>query len=262
MRCATSSAAAASSGRRPSAWRSRSSQRTDHQRERRPELVRHVREERRLGPIELGKRFGPPALFLERLRVGEAGRDLRRDQAEEGPIVVIERAHRTDRGDENRARVILARAAGPAGRCALCGGTFHAPVGSASNRVADRRRTARPARVRRPCPATRVCTPSSSDDALRRRGRAWRDSGGGLQSARPTAARRRGRCSANGTSCGLAARIDAAASYAASSLSAPLHWAARSRSVRRRRSPITFSVVSMTGQKMPPTFPPSAWIGL
>ena len=25
---------------------------------------------------------------------------------------------------------------------------------------------------------------------------------------------------------------------------------------------MTFSVVSMTGQKTPPTFPPSAWIGL
>ena len=84
-------------------------QRTDHQRQRRPELVRDVREERRLGAIELGQRFRPAPLFLERLRVGQRRRDLGCDQPEERSIVLVERAHRAHRGNEDRARVFLAR---------------------------------------------------------------------------------------------------------------------------------------------------------
>ena len=84
-------------------------QRADHQRQRRPELVRDVREERRLGAIEFRQRFRPPPFVLECLRVGQRRRELGCDQPEERSIVLVERAHRAHRCDEDRARVFLAR---------------------------------------------------------------------------------------------------------------------------------------------------------
>ena len=77
-------------------------ERAEHQRERRAELVADVREERRLGAVDLGERGRASALCLERLRVGKPGRDLRRDEAEERAIRVIESAHRAHASDENR----------------------------------------------------------------------------------------------------------------------------------------------------------------
>jgi hypothetical protein len=51
-------------------------ERPEEQRERRPELVAHVAEERRLDTIELGQRFGPTAFLLVGAHVRESRRDL------------------------------------------------------------------------------------------------------------------------------------------------------------------------------------------
>ena len=59
-----------------------------------------------------------------------ADASLRRDEAEERSIVLVERAHRAHGGDEDRARMFLTRQQNRQHH-ALCAGTFHAPVGSA-----------------------------------------------------------------------------------------------------------------------------------
>jgi hypothetical protein len=65
----------------------------------------------------------------------------------------------------------------------------------------------------------------------------------------------------NGTSAALFARVPAAASQALLAFVWTSMWL-RSRSVRKRRSPITRPVVSLHAQKMPPRAPVSSRIGL
>ena len=61
---------------------------TEQQRQRSPELVADVREERRLGPVDLGERLGPFALGLVGLGVGDGARDLAGGKAEERTVAV------------------------------------------------------------------------------------------------------------------------------------------------------------------------------
>src|SRR3712207_8100599 len=50
-------------------------QRAERERERGAELVRHVREEGRLGAVDLGQRLGAPPLLLVGAGVGDRSRD-------------------------------------------------------------------------------------------------------------------------------------------------------------------------------------------
>ena len=65
--------------------------RPEQQRERRAELVAHVGEERGLGPIELGERLGAPPLGLVGAGVGDARRQLARDERDEALVARAER---------------------------------------------------------------------------------------------------------------------------------------------------------------------------
>jgi hypothetical protein len=76
-------------------------ERPQHEGERGAELVTDVREERRLGAVELGQSLGPLALFLVGLGVGDAGGDLRRHQAEESAVVVVEQPERVEADDQD-----------------------------------------------------------------------------------------------------------------------------------------------------------------
>ena len=81
--------------------------RSQHQRERRSELVAHVREERRLRAVDRGERFGATALLGIGPRVGKAGRDLAREQFEEAAIRLVERTVRIEADDEGARRPVL-----------------------------------------------------------------------------------------------------------------------------------------------------------
>ena len=107
--CASVSVFTTSGGSAPARVREQVLERAEHQRQRRAELVADVREECRLGAVDLGQRRRAPALCLERLRVGEPRRNLRRHEAEERAVRVVESAHRAHAGDEDRARPVLAR---------------------------------------------------------------------------------------------------------------------------------------------------------
>ena len=154
LRWATSSAEAACGGQRAVRLCEQVLQRTDHQRERRPEFVGHVRKERRLHPVQLRERLGPPALFLDRLRICETGRNLRRNQLEEGSIVLVERAHRADGRDKNRARLFLAGKQDRQndGRCRRGLPRPRRQRGETCRQIAD---DGRPAADVRPCSTTR-----------------------------------------------------------------------------------------------------------
>ena len=60
-----------------------------------------IGEERRLGTIELSQCLGAAALLLIRLRVGDGGCDLSRNEAQEAPVVVVEQAKAVEANDEN-----------------------------------------------------------------------------------------------------------------------------------------------------------------
>ena len=79
----------------------------EQQRERRAKLVRHVREERGLRPVDLGEGLGTAALLFEGLRVGQRRGDLGGHQLEERPVVLVEGPHATDRRDEDGAGKLL-----------------------------------------------------------------------------------------------------------------------------------------------------------
>ncbi len=72
----------------------------EHERQRRPELVTHVREEGGLRLIQLGQGFGPAPLLLVGTGVAEHGRKLTRDEIEEAPILVVERPAGADAREE------------------------------------------------------------------------------------------------------------------------------------------------------------------
>ncbi len=82
LRCATVELAACPRGGRLRAGE-RVLERAEHQRERRAELVAHVREERGLRAVDLRERLGAPPLLLVGASVGDRGRDLRGDELEE-----------------------------------------------------------------------------------------------------------------------------------------------------------------------------------
>ena len=164
-------------------------QRAQHQRQRRAELVADVGEERGLGAVDLGQRFGALALLLVGARVGDAGRDLSRQQAEEAAIVVVERPVRIQAGDKETGDAALAcsrqrhddravRRRGPRRRSAdrakrdarssISSGAFavlacaSGQMASASGQV-DRRRRGQVVRSRcRPGATRRAARPSSS----------------------------------------------------------------------------------------------------
>ena len=110
-------------------------ERAQHQRQRRAELVRDVREEGGLRAIQFREALGPPPLLLERLGVGEPGGNLRR-----------RRARRTS-GSRRRARASgsppptrMARGRSWPGSStgstsALAGDIFQALAGNGSKRV-------------------------------------------------------------------------------------------------------------------------------
>ena len=101
LRCATSSCERSGRGkfaRRSSA----SSQRSQHQRQRRAELVADVREEGGLGAVDFRQRRGAPALLFVGARIGHRGGDLRADQLEETGVQLVEPDARAD-ADHQRA---------------------------------------------------------------------------------------------------------------------------------------------------------------
>ena len=63
--------------------------RAEEQRQRRPQLVADVGEERRLRPVELGERLRPQALGLEGADVHHDAGELRRDQLVEGAVLGV-----------------------------------------------------------------------------------------------------------------------------------------------------------------------------
>ena len=63
----------------------------EDQRQRRPEFMGDVGEKRRLRAIDLGERFGAPALFFVRARVRERRAELAGDELEKRAVLVVER---------------------------------------------------------------------------------------------------------------------------------------------------------------------------
>ena len=80
--------------------------RTEHQGQRRSELVTDVAEERRLGPIHLGQRLGTAPRLLERDGVADRRGDMVGGQLEEVAIPIVQRASRTHAGDQHAVRMI------------------------------------------------------------------------------------------------------------------------------------------------------------
>ncbi len=81
----------------------------EHQGQRRAELVRHVREERRFRAVDLGQRFGALLLFFVGARVGDRVGKLRLDQIEEVAVDVVELqpgAHTQDHHARRFARFV------------------------------------------------------------------------------------------------------------------------------------------------------------
>ena len=79
---------------------------TEQQRERRAELVTHVREERGLRPVQLGERFGAPFLVLVRSRVHHRRRNLPGDELEERRVLLVEAVARAHSRHEHAARTV------------------------------------------------------------------------------------------------------------------------------------------------------------
>ena len=137
LRCAMSSACCGAVRQRARRLAQQFLERAQHQRERRAELVRDVREERGLGAVELGEALGAPPFVFERLGVGQAGGDLRRHQLEERAVAGRRAlASGLTAVDENRRADGPGRAAARAAPARVCGAVFQAPVGSASKREA------------------------------------------------------------------------------------------------------------------------------
>jgi hypothetical protein len=84
-------------------------ERTHHQRERRPELVADVGEERGLGAVGLGQRLRPPVLVLEGVRLRDGRCDVAGHELEEVPVAGIQLAARAGAGDEEAGRSRPAR---------------------------------------------------------------------------------------------------------------------------------------------------------
>ena len=78
-----------------------------------------LREERGLGAVELGQRFGAPALLLVGSRVGDAGGDLSGDELEEA-AVAARRTAETDSGRPPGRRRDRARPSSRSARTAAC----------------------------------------------------------------------------------------------------------------------------------------------
>ena len=187
-----------------------------------------------------------------------AERDLRRDQPEERAVVLVQ-CHASGSPPRRRSRADAPARQQHRQHQRLCGGRFHAPVGKRVEPRGQIREHGDLARLRHGSAATRdrrqrrAARTDSGDAAVPRC-----DAGDGLQRGRRLRPRRCGRSSRTACRAGSRARIVAAACVDRVARSRrPCTTAARSRSVRRRRSPMTFSVVSMTGQKTPPTLPSS-----
>jgi len=74
--------------------------RTEHQSQRRAELVADVAEKRGLGAVELGQRFGPLALLLERAGAGQTDRDLFGNPIDELAVRIVKGTARMDSRDK------------------------------------------------------------------------------------------------------------------------------------------------------------------
>ncbi len=85
-------------------------ERPQHQGQGRAELVADVREECGLGAVDLGQGLGAPALLLVGAGVGEAGRDLARDQVDEARVAGVELPVGIDARDQEARRPVLALA--------------------------------------------------------------------------------------------------------------------------------------------------------
>ena len=77
---------------------------SEEQRQRRPQLVADVGEERGLGPVELGQLLCPPALRRVGAGAGDAGGQLGGDQPQERPVCLVERAIAVDSHDQESVR--------------------------------------------------------------------------------------------------------------------------------------------------------------
>ena len=86
-------------------------ERPEHQRQRRPELVRDVGEEGRLGAVDVGQRLGARALLLVGERVGQGAGHALRDEVEEPAVGLVQRQPRADAGDEDARGPLGARRA-------------------------------------------------------------------------------------------------------------------------------------------------------
>src|SRR3954467_8804381 len=93
--------------RRRSGIRQRLLRRAKHERERRSELMAHVREELRLRPIDLGERLGPTPLVFVGPGSSEARRDLTGDELHETGIIVVEWPIRIDSRHEIAGGTVL-----------------------------------------------------------------------------------------------------------------------------------------------------------
>src|SRR5580658_4228275 len=82
---------------------------TEDERERRTKLVAHIREERRLHPIELGEGVRLGALLLVCARIGERGTDRCRDEVVEGAITLAYRQTRADARDHHSRGLLASR---------------------------------------------------------------------------------------------------------------------------------------------------------
>ena len=80
----------------------------EHQRERRPELVAHVREKGGLGAVDRRQRLGAAAFLFVRARVGEPGRHLADEQVHETAVLLVDAQIRIGAGDEHARRPRLA----------------------------------------------------------------------------------------------------------------------------------------------------------
>ena len=85
-------------------------QRTEHQRERRTELVADVAEEGRLGPIQFGQRFGATPFVFQRERVADRGGDAGGEQLHEGPVVLVVGEPRAETDNQRADRALFTRA--------------------------------------------------------------------------------------------------------------------------------------------------------
>jgi len=83
-------------------------ERSEHQRERRAELVAHVAEESGLRAVKLGERLGARALLLVGLRIRDAGGDLPGHEVEEAAVVAVELAERVHAHRQHAGAAALA----------------------------------------------------------------------------------------------------------------------------------------------------------